>query len=161
MADDFDKFLAQFPNDDEKPKKKKTSSMDKRRIAEVLNDEFSQLGYDDESRFTLLANIGRENSYNANTIFGGHNDPDNKAFNRGIISWQGSRSGMLNDFIRKNGGDFTPSENNLRLMARFMDDEMKRGYKKTYQTLRNPQATRAQKARALRDRAFPCARHRP
>lgn len=90
----------------------------------ILDDEFSKLGYSAPARTALIANVGRENSWNPTTIFGGHNDPANGERNQGIFSYQKDRRDNLNNFIKQKGGDWAPSEKNLRLQAQFADNEL-------------------------------------
>jgi hypothetical protein len=48
-------------------------------VASVLDDEFLKLGYPSTARLSILGDVGRENAWNRDTIFGGHNDPKNNA----------------------------------------------------------------------------------
>ena len=50
----------------------------------------------------LLAEIGRENSFNYNTIYGFHSDPK-RGYNIGMISWQGPRFQPLVDRLNAKG----------------------------------------------------------
>ena len=86
----------------ERINRKRTAGGDET-IARVLDDEFKRLGYGPTARLSILGDIGRENGYNRNTIFGGHADPKNREFNRGIISWQKDRRVKLDNFLKKKG----------------------------------------------------------
>lgn len=131
------------------PKKKERSGgLD---VPAIVDDELDNLGYPSASRLALLGNLGRENAWNANTIFGGHDDPKNSARNRGLMSWQGDRKTNLENYISQNGGDWTPSESNLRLQARFLDSELRSKYPKIHQTLQNPDVDTPTASRQLRD----------
>ncbi|HNU06154.1 MAG TPA: phage tail tip lysozyme, partial [Pyrinomonadaceae bacterium] len=120
-------------------------------VPRVLDDEFTRLGYTPAARLSLLGNVGRENGWRAATIFGTHADPKNSADNSGIISWQGTRRSAMLNYLRRNGGDLTPNETNLRLMARFMDNELKDSYGKVHATLKDPNADLPRVSRSIRD----------
>src|SRR5262245_59688153 len=96
-------------------------------VARVVDDELSKLGWSDNARLTLLGDLGRENAWNRNTIFGGHIDPNprNRKFNRGIISWQGDRRINLDNYLKSQGVYGLGNDDELRGMTRFMDQEMR------------------------------------
>lgn len=110
-------------------------------VASVLDDEFSKLGYPSTSRLSILGDVGRENSWDRNTIFRGHQDPKNNAPNRGIISWQGDRQAALNNHLKKEGVYGKNDDSELRGMARFMDDELRTKYPNIHKKLLNPSST--------------------
>jgi hypothetical protein len=134
----FDDFVQKQP----KPKRMKRFDGGLRDddVPRIVDEELRNLGWSDNARLSMLGNLGRENSWKANTIFAGHKDPKNAANNLGIISWQKERRDNLVNYLQKNGGDLTPNEKNLRLMARFMDDEMKGSneWRDIHQKVRNP-----------------------
>jgi hypothetical protein len=101
-----------------------STKLDPDTVARTVDDEAANLGWSDNARLALLSNLGRENSWDANTIFAGHKDPANSADNLGIISWQKDRRKDLVRYMNENGGTFEPNEQNLRLMMRFADNEM-------------------------------------
>ncbi len=72
-------------------------------VPRVVDDELAKLGWSDNARLSFLGDVGRENSWNRDTIFAGHNDPANNARNRGIISWQGDRREKLDNFLKQDG----------------------------------------------------------
>lgn len=100
-------------------------------VARIVDDELSKLGWAENARLSLLGDIGRENSWNRQTIFGGHIDPASytngrgKIENRGIISWNGSRKQNLDNFLQKEGVYGKADDDELRGMVRFMDSEMR------------------------------------
>lgn len=104
-------------------------------VARVLNDEFSKLGYDQPARLSILGDVGRENHWNRNIIFKGHADPKNKAYNRGIISWQGQRRQKLDTFLKQEGVLGRGDDEELRGMARFMHNELQEEYPEVYMEL--------------------------
>ncbi len=122
-----------------KPKK----DVDGESVARVLDDEFAKLGYNDNARLSLLGDIGRENNWNRQTIFGGHADPANKAFNRGIISWQGARRDNLDNFLKKEGVFGKGDDDELRGMARFLDHELQsdKEFQPLHEKIKNAKST--------------------
>jgi tRNA G10 N-methylase Trm11 len=129
MSDSIWDILAPPPSTQPTTKKKDLD------VPRIVDDELKKLGYNENARLAILGNLGRENSWDANTIFGGHPDPKNKAYNRGLISWQGDRRTDLENFIAQNKGDWTANENNLRLQTRFLDNEIRTKYPKVFQQL--------------------------
>ena len=148
--DDLLKWADGLNPDDyaEKPKKQKIDKGDSS-VASVLDDEFAKLGYSGTARLSLLGDIGRENAWNRNTIFRGHLDPKNKAFNRGIISWQGNRRTALDNYLKQQGVLGRGDDEELRAMARFMDTELKTQFTNSYNKLQNAKNT-AEASEALR-----------
>ena len=116
----------------------KPTKDDKDSVASVVDNELSALGYPPTARLSILGDIGRENNWDRNTIFKGHTDPKNKKFNRGLFSYQGDRQTDLHGFMK---GDFTPSDDNLRKMVRFVDYDLKKRFPTVHQKLRNPSNT--------------------
>ena len=104
-------------------------------VARVLNDEFAKLGYNDPARLSILGDVGRENSWDRNIIFRGHTDPKNRAYNRGIISWQGPRRKKLDSYLKQEGVLGRSDDEELRGMARFMHSELQEVYPKVYKEL--------------------------
>lgn len=143
--DGLDKYLDQFV----KPKTQKGSD---ETVARVVDDELSKLGWSDNARLSLLGDLGRENAWNRNTIFGGHADPKNKAFNRGIISWQGSRRTNLDNYLKKQGVYGRNDDDELRGMVRFMDEEMRSTpeWQGVHAAMRKPDITTYDASESLR-----------
>jgi hypothetical protein len=104
-------------------------------VARVLDDEFERLGYTDAARLSILGDVGRENNWNRNVIFKGHPDPKNKVFNRGIISWQGTRRKKLDSYLKQEGLLGGGDDAELRGMARFMNSELQDEYPNVYMEL--------------------------
>lgn len=93
----------------------------------------------------ITAEVGRENSFNPNTVFGVHSDPKNKALNLGMLSWQGSRAKSLYNYMHSKGliqnGSMVRNQAALNEMARFSVNEMRnnKSYAQTAKTfLSNP-----------------------
>ena len=74
--DELDSLLSTI-----KPKK-----TDSDKIAEVIDDELTTLGWSPNARLSFLGDVGRENNWNRDIIFKDHKDPKNSADNLGIIS---------------------------------------------------------------------------
>ena len=104
-------------------------------VARVLDDEFSILGYSDQARLSILGDVGRENNWNRNIIFKGHSDPKNRARNRGIISWQGTRRKKLDSYLKQQGLLGRRDDSELRGMARFMHSELQEEFPDVYKEL--------------------------
>lgn len=109
-------------------------------VPRVVDDELAKLGWSDNARLSFLGDVGRENSWNRDTIFAGHNDPANNARNRGIISWQGDRREKLDNFLKQDGSYGKNDDNELRGMVRFMDSEMRDSpeWKNIHSKMRDP-----------------------
>ncbi len=110
------------------------------KVARVVDDELSKLGWSQPARQSFLGDMGRENNWNRKTIFGGHRDPKNNAQNLGIISWQGDRRTKLLKHMEERGVAGRDDDDALREMARFMDREMQESpeWKSVHQGMRDP-----------------------
>lgn len=89
----------------------------------------------------LLAEIGREGSFNNANIYGNHSDPKAGRTNSGIISWSdpGRRKAFLAD-MKANGhlnadGSMKQSPEALTAQVNFMVKEMKEKYPDAYKAL--------------------------
>ena len=109
-------------------------------VARVVDDELSKLGWSDNARLSMLGDVGRENSWNRNTIFKGHTDPENKEYNRGIISWQKDRVKKLDNYLKQNKLYGLNNDDEIRGMVRFLDDEMASSaeWKDIHKKMRDP-----------------------
>lgn len=114
---------------------------DKDRIAGIVDEELASLGYPGTARLSILGDIGRENNWDRGTIFKGHKDPKNQAFNQGLFSYQGDRQTELQNFIKQNGGTFDPSDDNVRLMTRYIDHDLKTKFPKIREKILNASNT--------------------
>jgi hypothetical protein len=95
---------------------------------------FKTAGFSDMQSRILTAEVGRENSYNPQHLFGGHADPHRGA-NLGMISWQGDRRTRLADRLRKagllTGGDrIAPGQPALDEQARYVMWELRNTHAK-------------------------------
>jgi len=82
----------------------------------------------------ITAEVGRENSFRADILFGNHTDPaassnGKKIRNLGMLSWNQGRDNMLEGFLKQNGvmknGVMEQTQANLNAQARFSVREMK------------------------------------
>lgn len=107
-------------------------------------------GFNSNQAKFLVAEIGRENSYNPNILFAFHNDPAS-GYNAGMLSWQKTRKTKLISDLKKQGlslGKIPETEQEqqrlITAMARYIIWEMRNDplYKRTKkQFLENPNVT--------------------
>lgn len=95
----------------------------------------------------LLAEIGREGSFNNANIYGNHSDPKAKRANSGIISWSdpGRRAAFLSS-MKADGhlnpdGSMKQSPEALTAQVNFMVQEMKNHYPEAYKALQRDDLT--------------------
>jgi hypothetical protein len=85
-------------------------------------------GFSAQQARIMTAEIGRENSFNPDLLFGSHTDPKNGAMNVGLISWQGSRAKKLLALLTSKGlyknGKMARSKDSLDTMVEFMLSEI-------------------------------------
>ncbi|WP_183114733.1 tape measure protein [Moraxella catarrhalis] len=85
-------------------------------------------GFSDEQARQLTAQVGRENDYRTEHLFGAHRDANNGLKNIGMISWQGDRAKKLwreleqQGFIKK--GKIVQTQEALNYQAKFLAREM-------------------------------------
>ena len=101
-------------------------------------EAFRKAGLSHEGALAHTAEIGRENSFNPETMFGYHKDP-HKGVNVGMMSWQGDRGKKLEQFLMDRGlmkdGKILRGKASLDAMAQFSVDEMQNGSKAQKKTL--------------------------
>ena len=76
-------------------------SQSQREVASVMYNELIRLGYSDVGAKMMIAELGRENSLNIDTILGTHMDGPKKAW--GAVSWQGGREEILKQELEAMG----------------------------------------------------------
>ena len=95
---------------------------------------YRNAGLSHSQAMAVTAEVGRENSFNAGTLFGNHTDPaaskNGKTIrNLGMLSWNQGRDKMLEGYLVKNGvmknGVMTKNQSNLNAQAAFSVREMK------------------------------------
>lgn len=98
-------------------------------VQKSVYDAYRTAGFSDTQARALTAEVGRENGYRENIIFGTHVDPYNKATNLGMISMQGHRfTGLYNYLKGKNlidgNGNLIRNQATLTAMAQYQKQEM-------------------------------------
>lgn len=100
----------------------------------AVYNAYVNAGLSHNQALAVTAEVGRENSFNANVLFGNHIDPardknGNKIRNLGMLSWNQGRDNMLEGFLKQNGvmknGVMEQTQANLDAQARFSVREMK------------------------------------
>lgn len=96
-------------------------------ISDVVN-AFVNAGFSEQGAAILAGEVGRENSFRPDLIFGSHSDPHNRVTNAGLFSWQKDRRTQLMSRLTEEGlvrnGRIIPSQAALDVMAEFARDEM-------------------------------------
>ena len=131
-----------------KPQK---SSLSKKDTRMMLYRAAKANGLSDGQAIGLIAEIGRENDFDPNLIFGHHKDPKNGAENIGAISWQGGRAVRLRKFLTAKGffknGKMVQSQAALNAQMEFLIKEIKDHYPKVKKGfLDNPNVSEQQSA---------------
>lgn len=114
---------------------KQTKGM-KAGLQKSVYQAFRNAGYSHEGALALSAEVGRENGYRQNLIFGTHIDPSNKATNVGMFSWQGNRGKKLYAYLNSKGligkdGKMIQSQKTLDAQAAFVAAELQGPYRAT------------------------------
>ena len=86
-------------------------------------------GFTPSQARALVGEVGRENGFNPNTMFGFHTDQANSKKNGGIFSWQGSRAVALEAHMRAKGlvnanGTFKQTNESLQAQFEFLRKEI-------------------------------------
>lgn len=97
-------------------------------IKSRIYQAFINAGFSPQGALSLSAEVGRENSFNPDLIFGSHIDPHNGKGNAGIFSYQGSRKTELFKYLAAGGclqnNQIERSQKSLDAMAKFARMEM-------------------------------------
>lgn len=112
-----------------------TDSLDKQdptQLRLALYDTFRKKGLSHNSAIALTGEVGRENAYNPDLMFGTHSDPANRQTNVGIISWQKERKDQLLKHLQAGGhiddrGRIARTQGALDSQVDFMLREMETG----------------------------------
>lgn len=95
----------------------------------ALYSAFRKSGFSDAQSRVLTAEVGRENAWKPDIIFGTHIDPANGATNAGMISWQGGRVKPLLAALQAKGllqnGKMVRSPEALQAQTDFIMQEMR------------------------------------
>ncbi|WP_423854899.1 phage tail tip lysozyme [Acinetobacter guillouiae] len=90
---------------------------------------FLDSGFSRSQAMALTAEVGRENEYNPDTMFGTHSDAGNSKQNLGFFSWQGDRKEKLINFLKSKNlldktGHMLKTQESLKAMAEFARSEI-------------------------------------
>ena len=112
----------------------------------MVYEAWKSAGLNEQQAKIMTAEVGRENDYNPNYLFGYHEDHNNGKTNVGMLSWQGDRATEAKQRLRSagllKGIKITQSQESLNLMAQYAVYEMlnKSRFAKTKnEFLANPQ----------------------
>ena len=98
-------------------------------LKEQVLQGFKNAGLSLNQARILAAEVGRENSFDPNVIFGVHSDPENKKTNVGMLSWQNGREVPLLNSLKSNGlienGKIKQGQKAIDLMARYAVHEIR------------------------------------
>ncbi|MGW9821392.1 TP901 family phage tail tape measure protein [Methylorubrum extorquens] len=132
---------------------------------------FRSAGLGHESSKSFAAEIGRENDFNPDLMYGSHLDPHNRKRNAGMMSWQGDRATKLLEHLRERGqlnadGTIKRTQGALNAQAEFAVGEMRSGAlgargKRALGTLNDPNATHQQRALTIGDDVIRWRQHDP
>lgn len=110
-------------------KELKSISGDSEKLMKSTYDAFSKAGFSDKQAKALVAEVGREGSFNPENVFGTHTDPANQETNIGMFSWQKERGQQLFKELKEKGlvdsnGKISRTQESLDAMAQFTKKEM-------------------------------------
>lgn len=100
----------------------------------AVYNAYVNAGLSHNQALAVTAEVGRENSFRPDVLFGNHTDPardknGKKIRNLGMLSWNQGRDNMLEGYLKKNGvmknGVMEQTQANLNAQARFSVREMK------------------------------------
>jgi hypothetical protein len=105
------------------------SGAQRQKYMQVAYNQFIANGYTPEAARTMVAEIGRENNFNSNTLFGTHTDAANGKTNAGIFSYQKSRKIALDSYMKNLGlvntdGTYVQSDHSLQAQVNFATHEI-------------------------------------
>ena len=100
--------------------------------AQLVKDTYQlaqAAGFTPAQARALVGEVGRENGFNPNTMFGFHTDQANSKKNGGIFSWQGTRATALEAHMRSKGlvkanGTFKQTNESLQAQFEFLRKEI-------------------------------------
>lgn len=97
---------------------------------QMVKQAYMKAGLSDNQANIITAEVGRENAFDPNVLFGVHRDDHNKKTNLGMMSWQGTRGNQLYTRMKSKGligkdGKMYQSQEALDEMASFSVSEMR------------------------------------
>lgn len=122
------KTLASNMKSSESPNQKKTANSVPEKgnmyYAQQIYNSLREHDFSEQQARIMVAEIGRENSFNPDYLFGTHGDPKNRQPNIGLISWQGDRAkGLIKRLTEKGlykNGKITRSKASIDEMVEYM-----------------------------------------
>jgi len=122
------KTLASNMKSSESPNQKKTPNSVPAKgnmyYAQQIYNSLREHDFSEQQARIMVAEIGRENSFNPDYLFGTHGDPKNRQPNIGLISWQGDRAkGLIKRLTEKGlykNGKITRSKASIDEMVEYM-----------------------------------------
>lgn len=126
------KTLASNMKSSESPNQKKTANSVPEKgnmyYAQQIYNSLREHDFSEQQARIMVAEIGRENSFNPDHLFGTHGDPKNRQPNIGLISWQGDRAkGLIKRLTEKGlykNGKITRSRASIDEMVEYMRYEI-------------------------------------
>lgn len=128
-------------------------------LNQAVYKAYRNAGLSHNQALAITAEVGRENSFQAKYIFGGHIDPagakgGGTIQNIGMISWNGSRAFRLRNYLAQKGlmgkSGMVRTQATLDAQAQFSVQEMKTNYRNGLQNFwANPNASPESFAREL------------
>lgn len=112
----------------------------------MVYEAFRKNGFNHQQALALTAEVGRENDYRSELLFGGHTDLAKRKgkpiHNLGMMSWNGERGERLAQFLRAKGlldkqGNMVHSQATIDAQAEFVAQEMRSSHKKVGDYLKN------------------------
>ncbi len=124
--------LASNMKSSESPNQKKTANSVPEKgnmyYAQQIYNSLREHEFSEQQARIMVAEIGRENSFNPDYLFGTHGDPKNRQPNIGLISWQGDRAkGLIKRLTEKGlykNGKITRSKASIDEMVEYMRYEI-------------------------------------
>ena len=128
----LDKTLASNMKSSESTNQKKTANSVPAKgnmyYAQQIYNSLREHDFSEQQARIMVAEIGRENSFNPDHLFGTHGDPKNRQPNIGLISWQGDRAkGLIKRLTEKGlykNGKITRSRASIDEMVEYMRYEI-------------------------------------
>lgn len=135
------------------PAADKITDSDKKQIIIAIKEQGRALGWTDNAIAAMVGNVGRENGFNPQYIYGPHDDPKTRATNFGIISWTGPRLKDVQSYLKSAGmlqanGSARKNTESVKAMVKFVNAELdKQGGNSSL--MRDPAATTQQISKML------------
>jgi len=156
IGDKSDQVLGFFGNDEATKRvgEKNQRDYDKRRNERMgqVYDSFVRAGLSPAQAAAMTAEVGRENDFRDEYLFGSHTDKAGGR-NLGMISWQGSRRVALEQSLMEQGlfreGKIVPGQAGLDAQARFVKSELDSGQFKVGEFINDPNISKERSEQIL------------